>query len=645
MNANELTNLTKRKLDYQAAIESSDRKDDMFQLTPNILNETSNRILNDEVSRDKSGLYNPMSKKPLESNKYEADSPSSYQYDSTVEKDKKETPHMIISMERKKTPSSYYKDSDNSECSEEVDSNPDDTQNQLRYDDIVTDQETKEFLDHYFEDTPTQINIVDFIACLRMAFEDIIKDSGVTDEQFKDTIIDKLEKSDEILSFNKLQARTKDIGLSAYIENLANELYESNQHKQKQQNMEAIFVELDAVRQELVNKEEDLKHRESQLKQQQQELNEWSDDLQDREQQIVIMYQDSKTTLQDDADRMTQEAEMRFKKLLKEQSKKLQTLERDYQNKVRVINSKLRTLNNAPSNMSMRSANMSTVLKSSKNSEDPLATSKKNNEKLKARISNLEKSYEVMKTKCQTYEEQLEKERNERNKYQEDYYKIKSKKEIMSKENKDLITKVEELQAQLKLAQEQVHTFENESSKNYINIKHKESPKSAMKTQDLDDSEELDDILDLVPQNQNVEELNRKLKESAGSKKSPKKSKSSSKQKVQTEVVFAKGSTEEANLFLSFNNLILETIEISLPSLLCTNLKPEYGEDDTLISIQPNLDTDVDLIPKNLANDYSVDLTKILHSKSKNQISLHIGQLLYPNYSQISCKLTESIII
>ena len=129
----------------------------------------------------------------------------------------------------------------------------------------------------------------------------------------------------------------------------------------------------------------------------------------------------------------------------------MQALECNLQNKIAVIKNKTAKNKTAKNNSLditvMKSANMSHILKSSKNSEDPLTISKKNNEKLKARVANLEKSYEIMKTKCKAAEEQLEKERNDRNKYQEDYYKVKSSKEIVVKENKDLNEKVAFLQS------------------------------------------------------------------------------------------------------------------------------------------------------------------------------------------------------
>lgn len=113
------------------------------------------------------------------------------------------------------------------------------------------------------------------------------------------------------------------------------------------------------------------------------------------------LFQDAKSTLEDEAIKLTKQAEANFKKELSAQQKKLSTIERDYQNKVKIITSKLRnnTNNLNGMNASMRSANMSTMLKSSKGAEDPLAASKKSNDKLKARVLNLEKSYEIMKTK------------------------------------------------------------------------------------------------------------------------------------------------------------------------------------------------------------------------------------------------------
>ena len=42
---------TKRKLNYENIIEASGQNEDMFDLTPNILDDTNNTILNVDISR------------------------------------------------------------------------------------------------------------------------------------------------------------------------------------------------------------------------------------------------------------------------------------------------------------------------------------------------------------------------------------------------------------------------------------------------------------------------------------------------------------------------------------------------------------------------------------------------------------------
>ena len=548
---------TKRKLNYENVIEASDQNEDMFDLTRNILDDTNNAILNVDISR----LKPP----EISQNKlYSSESPLQEKNDNHEIKEEiheDATPKMLISMHRKQTPSSYYKDSDNSECTDNnhndeqsqtnidqsVDPNSNYDPTEIKYDDIIKDEETLKFLDYYFQDIPTQIHIDDFWASLIEYYKEILDQYPIPLDNLKKSIFEKFEKSDGNVSFNKLQARTSEIGLDRYIEFLIKEIHEANRNEEVQE----IYLQFDEIRTELEDER-------NVINKQRENLEDWEDELNERQQNIENMYYESKSDLENEATRLYKEAEIKVKKMFKEQTKKMQTIERNLQNKITVIKNKI-SKNNSLNNTTMRSANMSNILKSSKGADDPLTASKRNNEKLKARVANLEKSYEVMKTKCKSAEEQLEKERADRNKYQEDYYKAKSRKEIVIKENKDLNEKVISLQSQLQEAQEKIQLLENDTSKYNVKIRNN-SPESVLKTQDLEDSQDLDAILNIVPEHKTIEESMSKPKETSKTRKAQKKLKNSSKIKPVTEIVYAKGSTEEANLYIELNTIVLDAL-------------------------------------------------------------------------------------
>lgn len=209
---------------------------------------------------------------------------------------------------------------------------------------------------------------------------------------------------------------------------------------------------------------------------------------------------------------------------------------------------------------------LDTTLKTSKGvSDDPLAESKRNNNKLKARVANLEKSYDIMKAKCKTFEEQLEKERNDRNKYQEDFYKMKSKKTILEKENKDLKDRLTQLELQLGHAANQISILENTASKNFIRHQ-EESPEKDLQVQDLEDSVDFDPMINIIPNQNKITQSIQEYKKQTKEKKSPKKQKISKNKTI--EIVYPKGTTEETRLFMELNSLLVSTMKMTLPIIM-----------------------------------------------------------------------------
>ena len=116
-------------------------------------------------------------------------------------------------------------------------------------------------------------------------------------------------------------------------------------------------------------------------------------------------------------------------------------------------------------------------------------------------------------------------------------------------------------------AQEKIHALENDTSKYQVKVRNF-SPESEIKPQDLEDSQDLDAILNIVPENRTIEESMNKSKETSKTRKVQKKLKSSSKIKPVTEIVYAKGSTEEANLYIDLNKIILDALNSSVPTMM-----------------------------------------------------------------------------
>ncbi len=477
---------------------------------------------------------------------------------------------MIISVEHKSSPSSYYKGSNSSQSQSEQDENDRTT---LAFYEIITDAETLDFMNYYFEDTPNDVEIREFATCICNEYIDMLNDYEITKETFIEELEDKLAKDENSLSFNKLHLYTKDIGFNAYIENFGKEIKQKLDHKEKEENNKEIFTQLLEVKAELEQKDRDLKQKERELKLRQAELD-------NREREIISLYQDAKTNLENESQRLYKQAENEFKKSINNLNKKITTVERDMRNKTRLVIANKQNLS-----MSTKQNNMNTSLKSSKGSEDPLAASKRTNDHLKARVANLEKTYEIARSKLEVSEQSLEKERAERNKYQEDYYKIKSKKTIMEKENKDLKDKLTELQNLLSQAQIQINTIEKESTRNWSKQLQR-SPDQELKVHDLDDSNDYDSGIDEIPERSTIQQNMKPIKEFIPKKKTPKKLKSFSKATVDLDFKVAKSSKEETNVFIDINSLMISTLNLTLPILLETDWNEYEDANSSFASLQ-----------------------------------------------------------
>lgn len=154
-NENRATSQIKRKLDYkdsQYLIE-----EEKYQLAPSILDES--KTYNNKTY-DNRQIYNHGGNSKLDSPGYinitninKNSSSRGYKVETPNKSERSDrTPKMIISIERKNTPSSYYKESPKVTEGEGENET-------LTYKDIIEDSETIEFLDKYFEDSQNEIKI------------------------------------------------------------------------------------------------------------------------------------------------------------------------------------------------------------------------------------------------------------------------------------------------------------------------------------------------------------------------------------------------------------------------------------------------------------------------------------------------------
>lgn len=156
---NENESITKRKLDYQNISENDDNTN-MFNLNYNILEESKeDEIINVDITT------NLKHEDESQDNLYSSKSPARSKNFKKSENYSKGTSKRQAEKDRKKTPPSYYKDSDYSD--EERDSNRNSSEERskdtyLKFDEIVTDGETLNFLHKNFEDVQTSIDIKDF---------------------------------------------------------------------------------------------------------------------------------------------------------------------------------------------------------------------------------------------------------------------------------------------------------------------------------------------------------------------------------------------------------------------------------------------------------------------------------------------------
>lgn len=154
-NENQTKSQINRKLDYkdsQYLIE-----EEKYHLASNILDESKTY---ENKTNDNREIYNWGGKSRLDNpgyinitNKNKHSSSRGYKEETPNKSERSErTPKMIVSIERKNTPSSYYKESPKVTEGEGEDET-------LTYKDIIEDSETIEFLDKYFEDSQSEIKI------------------------------------------------------------------------------------------------------------------------------------------------------------------------------------------------------------------------------------------------------------------------------------------------------------------------------------------------------------------------------------------------------------------------------------------------------------------------------------------------------
>lgn len=165
---------------------------------------------------------------------------------------------------------------------------------------------------------------------------------------------------------------------------------------------------------------------------------------------------------------------------------------------------------------------------------------------------------------------------------------MKSKKVIIEKENKDLREKMIHLELQLGHAANQISILENNTTR--ANIQRKDhSPDPEFEINDLDDSQDFDSILNIVPeQKDTIANSIQKLRQATPTRKTPKKSKGIPKSKPGVEYVFPKQCTEETNLFIDLNSILVSTMNMTLPIILESVGNPEGVNEASFISYTPD---------------------------------------------------------
>ena len=298
-NEEQLNYNTKRKLDYTDAKNDISGDDECLSLTPHVLEESKNYGRANASHRNTSSKAVPqLSQNPVNISRKTYNSSAKSNCPSTppsnrrtVEDPSEPTPKMQISLDHKNTPSSYYKGSQSnySQSDHSFDSqNPDEANYEDHgYFDIITDSETLDFLDYYFKSTPTYIPLSTFCTHLCTEYSDFLSQTQLSPSDLCEELWDKLEKSDGEISFNKLQVYTKDIGLSAYVENVCKEIRGRAEKEEKEQLTKDVFLQLAELNEELKEKDVELKHREARI-------GEWEKEVEDREKQVMARLQDGK---------------------------------------------------------------------------------------------------------------------------------------------------------------------------------------------------------------------------------------------------------------------------------------------------------------------------------------------------------------
>jgi chromosome segregation ATPase len=280
----------------------------------------------------------------------------------------------------------------------------------LNYKDILTDQQTLDFIKKHFSQTLIEVafNVDSFIEVLLQEF--LLRNpsvvSGISDikvykRELKNLLKTSLTTNDDNhLSLNALEVNTKSKGLYNFLHDLSSEAMSILKSKEDNKINEAILEELSTVSKMLNSKKEELVSYESRLK-------DYERSLQERELSL-------KSILQSEYDNLVKSFEESYKNQIAGIQKRLLTNEKTTKAKIKTFETKIKDF---------KASSSSTT---------------NNEEKHKFKIASLEKTIEFLKLKTQDLEKKFTLEQEAKN--------------TLTKKNEKLTQKVTTLEKSLREA-------------------------------------------------------------------------------------------------------------------------------------------------------------------------------------------------
>ncbi|KRX07908.1 hypothetical protein PPERSA_10296 [Pseudocohnilembus persalinus] len=275
-------------------------------------------------------------------------------------------------------------------------------QSQISNQEMIADQETRDFLDKYFpessyvqsEDYLQQISSLEFTSKILKEFPELLKkygdlnseDSNLFLTQFLSCIQNNFTTNDEnVISLNALDLQTRQIGFTKKIIQLVQEVEQmiKLQEKIENQNKSQQSLEISShIQNELLSIKEMLDNKKQNLQEQEKKLLFREKEIQQREKKL-------KEILRKEKEQLQKVLEDVGKERLTQVTKRVNMLERNLTNKIKLLENKSKEIKQ---------------LKSQKITTD---------EKQKAKIAGLQKNSDFLQAKCQDLEKKMQKEKEE----------------------------------------------------------------------------------------------------------------------------------------------------------------------------------------------------------------------------------------